>query len=71
MADEANATAKVTKVKMPRAVHELRTGPKPEQMIASGTIIDDELAKKHKLGSDELKALEKSGAVELVEVLKG
>jgi len=70
----AAAPAKTTApkaVKMHRAVHDLRTGPKPENMIEAGTIITDEVADEHKLNDKALEQLTDSGAVDLVEVLKG
>jgi len=72
MADEAaKPDAAPTTVKMPRTVHELRTGPKPEQMIKPKTVITDSIAQEHKLDSKEVDRLVGAGAIELVEVLKG
>lgn len=56
---------------MPRAVHELVTGKKPDEMIAAGTLITADLAKQHKLDGNALEALAASGAIEAVEVVKG
>lgn len=58
-------------VQMPRAVHELITGPKPEQKIDAGDFIDDAVAKENKLDDKAIKSLTASGAVELVDILKG
>ncbi len=58
-------------VKMHRAVHEVLTGPKPEQKIEPGTLITDEVAKEHKLDAKALTALTDSGALDMVDVLKG
>ena len=75
MADQADTetakpgTAPKT-AQMPRTVHELVTGPKPDQVIASGTFIDDDVAKTHKLTAKEIDRLVDKGAVELVEVHK-
>ena len=72
MADEAQKTDTAPKaVKMPRAVHQLHTGPKPEQVIEPGTLITDEVAKKHKFDDQQLGRLQDAGAIELVDILKG
>lgn len=68
MADEAKTP---TMTSVPRAVHELRTGPKPEQTVAPGTLITEEVGKQHKIDGKTIEALTASGAIELVEVLKG
>lgn len=74
MADETTqqatkSTAPKT-VQMPRTVHQLHTGPKPEQVIEPETIITDDVAKQHKLTEKGIEALVTSGAIELVDVLK-
>lgn len=73
MADEpaTPTTGKITKVKLPRAVHEIITGKKPEEKIPAGEIITDEVAKKHSLSATEIKDFITTGAVDEVEVLKG
>ena len=72
MADEAPKSEVAPKtVQMPRTVHELRTGPKPEQMIEPKTMITEAVAKEHKLDSKEVDRLVDTGAIELVDVLKG
>ncbi|WP_230770687.1 hypothetical protein [Sphingomonas sp. Leaf4] len=55
--------------KLPRAVHELRTGPEPDDKIDGGTIITDELAAEHDLDDAQLEKLFGAGAIELVDVL--
>lgn len=70
MADEAaKPTAKPKNVKTPRAVHELVTGPKPENKIDAGEIITDDVAKANKLDDKAIKHLIETGAVDLVDVL--
>lgn len=64
-------TAAPKMTKMHRAVHEIATGPKPENKIEAGTLLTDDVAKEHKLAEKDLKALTDTGAVELVDVLKG
>jgi hypothetical protein len=71
MADEADKPAAPKTVQMPRTIHELRTGTKPEQMIEAKTIITDEVAKQHKLDSKAVEHLVGTGAVDMVDVLKG
>lgn len=71
MADEPSTTTKITRAKMPRAVHEIITGKKPEEKIPAGEIITDELAKKHSLSAAEIKHFITTGAIDEVEVLKG
>lgn len=74
MADQNTSTAAATAkkprmVEMPRAVHELRTGKDADDVIEAGTIIDDDLAKKHKLTDAVLKDLKARGAVDTADVL--
>ncbi|WP_267396562.1 MULTISPECIES: hypothetical protein [unclassified Sphingomonas] len=76
MADEnpnppAAKSSAPKKVQMHSSVHQLHTGTKPENVIEPGTIITDEVAKEHKLDKKALDALTDSGALELVDVLKG
>jgi hypothetical protein len=71
MTDPTTAAPAPKMVKMPRARHELVTGPKPDQKIDAGEMITDELATKHKLSDKTLASLVETGAVELVDVLKG
>lgn len=75
MADETNQAAGKTaapkKVEMQRTVHEIVTGAKPDDRIDPGTLLTDDVTKKHKLDADTVKALTASGALETVEVLKG
>lgn len=71
-ADEtADTSAAPREVKMPRAVHELRTGPEEDDRIDGGTIITEGLAIAHALGEADLKKLLDAGAIELVDVLVG
>jgi hypothetical protein len=65
----AAKTAAPKMVQMHRAVHEIATGPKPENKIEAGTLLTDDVAKEHKLAEKDLKALTLTGAVELVDVL--
>ncbi len=74
MAEENNSGAASTAkkprmVEMPRAVHELRSGKAGDEVIEAGTIIDEEMAKKHKLTAPVMKDLVDRGAVEMAEVL--
>ncbi|WP_294354050.1 hypothetical protein [uncultured Sphingomonas sp.] len=75
MSEEANQAAAKTaapkKVEMQRSVHEIITGPKPENVIEPGTLMTDDVTKKHTLDAKSIKALTASGALETVEVLKG
>ncbi len=75
MADTPTPTAAKTSspkmTKMHSAVHEIVTGPKPENKIEAGSLLTDEVVKEHKLAEKDLKALTETGAVELVDVLKG
>ncbi|MBD8548009.1 hypothetical protein IFT82_14840 [Sphingomonas sp. CFBP 8760] len=68
MADETE-TSPQKMVEMPRAVHELRTGKGPGNVIVPGTIITDAIAKKHKLDDETMLALIATGAVNVAEVL--
>lgn len=68
---DANTDATPTMVKMARAVHELKTGKKPGEVIAPGEFITDAVAKKHSLDTTAIDDLVDRGAVERVEVLKG
>lgn len=70
MADEPQTASTPKAVQMPRTVHELLTGPKPEQKLAPGTLLTDDVAKLHKLDGKTVDALKTSGAIEMVEVLK-
>ncbi len=68
----AAAASKTPKlVKMARAVHELITGKKPDDLIAPGEFITEAVAKKHSLDDKAIASLVISGGVELVDVHKG
>lgn len=70
-ATDVPKAAAPTMVSMPRAVHELVTGPEPDAKIDAGTLITDDVAEEHGLEIEQLAALVASGAIELVDVLKG
>lgn len=70
-AETAEAGAAPREVKMPRAVHELRTGPDADDKIDGGTIITEKLAGEHGLDETDLEKLLDAGAIELVDVLVG
>ena len=69
VAAKASTTPKT--VKMARTVHELVTGPKPEQKLDPETFLTDDVIKEHKLDDKAIVALVATGAVELVDVHKG
>jgi len=69
MADETEAASTQKITKLPRAVHELRTGKGKTDVIDPGTVITDAIATKHKLDADTLKALVATGAVDVADVL--
>lgn len=72
MADKAPAAASAPKtVEMPRAVHEIVTGPKPENKIAAGTLLTDDILKTHGLDDEAVLDLVDTGAIDQVDVLKG
>lgn len=68
--ENAKASTTPTIVKMARTVHELVTGSKGQKLDPE-TFLTEDVATKHKLDSDTIKALVASGAVELVDVHKG
>jgi hypothetical protein len=69
MADETETASTQKITKMPRAVHELRTGKGKTDVIEPGTVITDAIAKKHGLDAETLKALKATGAVDVADVL--
>ena len=59
-----------TESKMPRARHELVTGPDVDDKVAAGTLITDEVAQLYDLDDKTIARLVASGAIELVDVIK-
>lgn len=59
-----------SETKMPRARHEIVTGQGEDDKIAPGTFITNDIVELHDLDEKTIARLTRSGAIELVDVIK-